>query len=275
MVKEPLAQLNVEELIEAPAASAHRIRAMALAVRQLKPRAIPVEAAPLKATQPGKERWSIKTGLDSEAVKVGKIKGSASKGKFHFVPTTVEEMVEVPRPADMQPPTKNFKKYEKTRAKPVESTIWRLEAEIIAMKLEDDGDMHIVLRGASGTLMIAETPTARAPFVQEASPWLKAMAAVRQRLNERFGAKTVPLAFSADTEKLVPMAAFTDNGAMAEAQPLRLSQLIEDATPFAVKIDPTPVRVTGVGFFDRIHGQNGVAKNGVELHPVLDITFLD
>ena len=31
------------------------------------------------------------------------------------------------------------------------------------------------------------------------------------------------------------------------------------------------VRVTGVLFFDRLHGQIGVAPNGVELHPVLDI----
>ncbi len=31
------------------------------------------------------------------------------------------------------------------------------------------------------------------------------------------------------------------------------------------------VRVTGVLFFDRIHGQDGVAPNGVELHPVLTI----
>jgi len=34
-----------------------------------------------------------------------------------------------------------------------------------------------------------------------------------------------------------------------------------------------PVRVTGVGFFDFIHGQTGVAPNGIELHPVLDILF--
>jgi hypothetical protein len=27
--------------------------------------------------------------------------------------------------------------------------------------------------------------------------------------------------------------------------------------------------VTGVGFFDIIHGQTGVAPNGIELHPVL------
>jgi Bacterial Ig-like domain/Lamin Tail Domain/Carboxypeptidase regulatory-like domain/Calx-beta domain len=34
-----------------------------------------------------------------------------------------------------------------------------------------------------------------------------------------------------------------------------------------------PVRVTGVGFFDFIHGQTGVAPNGIELHAILDIAF--
>jgi len=33
------------------------------------------------------------------------------------------------------------------------------------------------------------------------------------------------------------------------------------------------VRVTGVGFFDYVHGQSGVAPNGIELHPVLDVEF--
>lgn len=33
------------------------------------------------------------------------------------------------------------------------------------------------------------------------------------------------------------------------------------------------VRVTGVGFFDFLHGQRGVAKNGIELHPVIKIEF--
>jgi hypothetical protein len=34
-----------------------------------------------------------------------------------------------------------------------------------------------------------------------------------------------------------------------------------------------PVQIKGVGFFDFLHGQTGVAPNGVELHPVLDIIF--
>lgn len=33
------------------------------------------------------------------------------------------------------------------------------------------------------------------------------------------------------------------------------------------------VTVTGIGFFDKIHGQTGVAPNGIELHPVLNIDF--
>jgi hypothetical protein len=34
-----------------------------------------------------------------------------------------------------------------------------------------------------------------------------------------------------------------------------------------------PVQVKGVGFFDFIHGQTGVAPNGIELHPVLELNF--
>jgi hypothetical protein len=34
-----------------------------------------------------------------------------------------------------------------------------------------------------------------------------------------------------------------------------------------------PVRLAGAGMFDFIHGQTGVAPNGIELHPILDISF--
>ena len=34
-----------------------------------------------------------------------------------------------------------------------------------------------------------------------------------------------------------------------------------------------PVEVKGVGFFDFLHGQTGVAPNGIELHPVISIVF--
>lgn len=45
--------------------------------------------------------------------------------------------------------------------------------------------------------------------------------------------------------------------------------------PITRKIRPQNLRaaVTGVGFFDRVHGQTGVATNGIELHPILEIVF--
>ncbi len=34
-----------------------------------------------------------------------------------------------------------------------------------------------------------------------------------------------------------------------------------------------PVQITGVGFFDYLEGQEGLAPNGIELHPIIDIIF--
>src|SRR5712692_2232469 len=34
-----------------------------------------------------------------------------------------------------------------------------------------------------------------------------------------------------------------------------------------------PVQIKGIGMFDFLHGQTGVAPNGIEVHPVLDIIF--
>lgn len=40
---------------------------------------------------------------------------------------------------------------------------------------------------------------------------------------------------------------------------------------FVTLAHPVPVTVSGVLFFDKIHGQKGVAPNGVELHPGIEI----
>jgi hypothetical protein len=39
------------------------------------------------------------------------------------------------------------------------------------------------------------------------------------------------------------------------------------------KTTSTPVTIKGIGFWDFLHGQTGVAPNGIEVHPVLNITF--
>ena len=38
-----------------------------------------------------------------------------------------------------------------------------------------------------------------------------------------------------------------------------------------VPVSPATIVVTGIGFFDFLHGQTGAAPNGIELHPVLNI----
>lgn len=47
------------------------------------------------------------------------------------------------------------------------------------------------------------------------------------------------------------------------------------ATEFKVVQGDVQVDVTGVGFFDFAHGQTGLAKNCVELHPVIAISFAE
>jgi len=37
------------------------------------------------------------------------------------------------------------------------------------------------------------------------------------------------------------------------------------------RVLPGIYNITGVAFFDKVHGQKGVAKNGIELHPILSI----
>ncbi len=69
-------------------------------------------------------------------------------------------------------------------------------------------------------------------------------------------------------------------GCVGASSPFR-AQIAQARAKFDARYAPGPamqaanvaVTVTGVGFFDRIHGQTGVAPNGIELHPVLDIAF--
>ncbi|HEX3527521.1 MAG TPA: hypothetical protein VH988_10660 [Thermoanaerobaculia bacterium] len=60
-----------------------------------------------------------------------------------------------------------------------------------------------------------------------------------------------------------------------------LSKITSARNAFNARFTPTgsfqtaniPVQITGVGMFDFLHGQTGVAPNGIELHPVLSIVF--
>jgi Putative Ig domain len=76
------------------------------------------------------------------------------------------------------------------------------------------------------------------------------------------------------------IAEIPDPACVGSGSPL-LSSIQKARAEFDAKYTPTgsfktvnvPVTVTGVGFFDFLHGQTGVAPNGIELHSVLDIQF--
>lgn len=112
-----------------------------------------------------------------------------------------------------------------------ETQVYRVHALLVAARLESDGDFHLMLQDASSSATgIAEVPDP--DFVQSQDPNVTSMlTAVRSKFVSLFG--TPP-------------------------------QYPGTFTP----ANPVPVVVTGVRFFDVIHGQDNVAPNGVELHPV-------
>jgi hypothetical protein len=180
---------------------------------------------------PGKERWPVKTGTDQDIHLVAQDKLNGTAGVR--VDSSVEQLIQLRRPGNMMPATQEFSHYQSARARPVETTVYTIEAEIIACKIEVDGDFHIVIQGDSGKTMIVEVPDPDPAFVNPASPWVSEIKVVRQ----------------ACQQKLSP-----ERG---------------------IKKVRQRARITGVGFFDRIHGQDGVAQtNGIELHPVLGIEWL-
>jgi hypothetical protein len=49
-----------------------------------------------------------------------------------------------------------------------------------------------------------------------------------------------------------------------------LKHFVEPRVEFvAYRKKPVKVKVTGIGFFDKLHGQKGMLPNGFELHPIL------
>jgi hypothetical protein len=234
---------------------------------------VPAAAAampPKMVTKPGVERWPVKTGTDADAAEVGKEQKPDGTFDFGFVATTVEELISIARPAAAEQPTA-----QDHRIAAAETTVWQIEAEVIALKQEADGDYHLVLQGDSGDTMIGEIPTPRAPFVGAGSPFLSDITDARKWADTNLLSKAPALARVGTT--LSPPAAMT----MAPAAPTApgansiAPAAAGAASPtFKTKIRAAKVRITGVGFFDFLHGQTGVAANGIELHPVLAIEFV-
>ncbi len=239
------------------------------------------EAAPLRpelVTRPGVERWPVKTGTDQDVATVGKNVINGQNLGAGIVGTTVEELVTVPRPPDMPDPTQTYDAYQNRRAVPAEQIIWQADVTITAMKLEADGDYHLVLQGASGETMIGEVPTPTTGFLGN-SPWITNIGQARQAVDDKFVKHLSPAAFVPMGRTLVPRAALTIQPRAVPPLPASFYTPQEgtgiEMPLFKTQLPPTRARITGVGFFDKVHGQMGVAQsNGIELHPILKIEWL-
>jgi hypothetical protein len=282
VVSGPISDVNSLPVVSASEAAQIKASAMAQGVAPEVARAMHVEVPPTQlqfVTKPGVERWPVKTGTDADVAKVGKNEVNGQFLGAGIVAATVEELIRIPRSADMMPPTSEFPEFQQKRKNPVETTIWQIEADIIALKQETDGDYHLVLQGTSGQTMVAEIPTPRAPFVLAASPWLANIKAARQAVDDKLVSKLSPADFVPLDDMLVPRKSLSSQPEAVHSVPasFRTSEGDErQAMPaFKTRVPPTPARITGVGFFDKVHGQMGVALlNGIELHPVLKIEWL-
>jgi hypothetical protein len=122
-----------------------------------------------------------------------------------------------------------------SRIAPTELTVFSVTAQLVEFKLEDDRDIHLVIadQNDSSLTMIVEFPDATTCSGAVSSAHAQAMRSARAAL------------------------------VAAEGSP--------SASHFT-SLSGT-VTVTGVGFFDFLHGQTGVAPNGIELHPVLSFSL--
>ena len=123
-----------------------------------------------------------------------------------------------------------------SRIAPTELTVFTLTAQVVEMKLEEDRDIHLVIAEPSGpsARMITEFPDADQCSGAVASAHAAEMRTARAALVAAFG----------------------------QPSSSQFTHLTGTAT------------LAGVGFFDFLHGQTGVAPNGVELHPVLGFALV-
>jgi hypothetical protein len=126
-----------------------------------------------------------------------------------------------------------------TRAATAERKIWVIEATLTDYKEEKgstgDNDYHLALKDDDGNAMIAEIPKPTCVTATTPEPLRDMIHKARADFDDRF----------------------TVTGGFKQTQ--------------------TKVRITGPAMFDIIHGtpQRGVADNGIEIHPVIKIEFLN
>lgn len=119
----------------------------------------------------------------------------------------------------------------KGRDMPVEITVYTVEANLVGYKQENDKDYHLVIADLDDP-KTTMIAEIPSPTCAPKSTYAGFWTKYRTLLDDTYGQP--------------------GKGMLYLAKPVK-------------------VKITGVGFFDRIHGQTGVAPNGIELHPVIDL----
>lgn len=127
------------------------------------------------------------------------------------------------------------------RSPGVEETVWQLDATLSGYKRESDGDYHLVIEDSQRNTMIAEIPDPGQ--LAQGSFFAQQIAVARQAFDSQFGIHEAPAQLEA---------------AVLGTSLVHVTEL---------------VTLQGLGFFDFAHGQDGVAPNAIELHPVISIVF--
>ncbi len=124
---------------------------------------------------------------------------------------------------------------EEARSSPIEEQVFVVRARLVGIKEEQDRDVHIVIADLDddSATMIVEIPSPMCAGAC-ASGHASEFEAARDAVETRCG-------------------------------PPR--------ERFETVAGEQIVTVTGIGFFDFLHRQRGVAPNGIELHPVLSVQF--
>lgn len=118
-----------------------------------------------------------------------------------------------------------------------EDTVYSINCYIIAYKKQqDDKDIHLVIEDTkTNETMVAEVMSADCRSVRKTSRYQQI-----KKLNEWF-----------------------------------IENIGTATTSFYYPKSPILVTITGVGFFDAMHGQKGMALNGREIHPVLSMRLVN
>ena len=129
-------------------------------------------AAPASAATCGTWRWPEKTGSDASRYQVSKSVSYTSVNYLHTLGAPSATSL-------------NSSYAYNHRIKWPEFRTWQIRGvTLVAIKLEDDGDLHLRLRSSTGALMIAEVP--RPGCVSSYSLWKTGISAARGYLTSRY-----------------------------------------------------------------------------------------